>query len=117
MTDVIEITEQDITAHETAAQVNIDRARKMQKLMSNREFKALFLDHYFSGYASDLVRMKSFPQCQDESTQQQLDREITAVGEVQQFIEAIFAMGRQSEKTLLDMEALREELAEEEAEA
>jgi hypothetical protein len=110
-----QITENDIKAKEDNARAAIDLANKVRKLMKNREYRAVFEDHYFKRYAADLVKMKSMPVFEAKEAQERLDREIIAIGEVQQFLDALVGMGRMAEKELNDLSDLRTDLAEEEA--
>lgn len=103
-------------------ELNIDTAKKMVKeadaidrLMKNRDFKAIITEGYFKEYASILVQRKAMPGMQIDSEQKDIDDSITGIGQLQQFLFTKRMQGKQVAKDLNEMESVREELIQEEA--
>ncbi len=103
-------------------ELNIDTAKKMVKesdaidrLMKNRDFKAVITEGYFKEYAAILVQRKAMPGMQDEDSQKDINDSITGIGQLQQFLFTKRMQGKQIGNELTEMENVREELIQEEA--
>ena len=67
--------EKHILEHEISiesAKANIEKAKALDRLKNNEDFKTIFLEGYFDKYASNLVLLKSSPAMEDK--QEQLDQ-------------------------------------------
>jgi hypothetical protein len=105
-------------------ELNIDTAKKMVKeaeaidrLMKNRDFKAVITEGYFKEFAAVLVQRKAIPGMADEENQLAIDKAITGIGELQQFLFTKRMQGKQIGAELNEMENVRDELLQEDAAA
>ena len=98
-------------------EVNIESAKEaiacrdsLVKLTKNREFKKIIEDGYFKDEASRIVLVKADPALQSAENQEQLDKQIIAIGELRQYFRMIFAVGAEAERSMTADEQTREEL-------
>ena len=111
------MNEQDQEIHDVEisikqAQAGVDRAKSMERLMSNRDFKKVFLEGYFEKEAVRLVFLKSDPNFQTPEAQSDLIKQMDAIGSMRHYCNSILIMGDQfkaaiteSEDTLDDIRA------------
>lgn len=81
---------------------------KVEKLLSNREFKAVVEDGYFKDEALRLTRIYGDPQMADHRPE--ISMEIAAVSKFRSFLERLIAFGQMAEQTILEHEAELDEL-------
>ena len=85
-------------------------AESLNKLLKNKDFKAVFLDHFMVSEVSRTVRLMADPSCQDPKQQQLFQNMLTAVGQVDQFIQKTLMMGDRALNDITDDEAALEEI-------
>jgi hypothetical protein len=88
----------------------IARKQSLQKLIKNRDFKAIITEGYFEQEAQRLVLMKAEPSMQNEEAQKEILRQIDAIGSLRQYFMMINALGNNAEKALEDHEETLSEL-------
>jgi hypothetical protein len=103
-------------------ELSIDTAKKMVKeaemidrLLKNRDFKAIILDGYYKEFAAILVQSKAMPAMQTDAHQLEIEHSIVGIGQLQQYLFAKRMQGKEVGDTLNEMETVREELIQEEA--
>lgn len=87
------------------AQAAVKLRDQAEKLLKNREFKAVFDDEYFDSYTKNTALLLSEVKQDDPKMYQDLIDELEAVGRVRGFIRSIFQKGNMAEKTILDADA------------
>lgn len=87
------------------AQAAIKLRDQAERLLKNRDFKAVFDDEYFDSYIKNTALLLSEVKQDDPKMHQDLIDELEAVGRVRGFIRGIFQKGAMSEKTVADAEA------------
>ena len=104
-----------------AIEVRIDQLKDMvkesdalERLMSNADFKTVILDGYFRETAIRLVEFKASPNAQGEAQQAATLAQIDAIGELQQHLNAVRAMGDNARAAIADGYAEIDELNAEE---
>lgn len=90
--------------------------QSLERLLNNRDFKAVILEGYFREEAIRLVSAKGDPNLQSPEIQASIIRQIDAIGSVQDFLRLISSQADQAIKMIEDAEALREEILAEENE-
>ncbi len=81
-----------------------------EKLLKNRDFKAVFDDEYFDSYTKNTAILLSEVKHNDPNMYQDLIDELEAVGRVRGFIRSIFQKGHMAEKSITDADAQIAEL-------
>lgn len=89
----------------------------LARLDQNADFQMIISEGFLKSYAINQVMLKQTPGLQDERTQKMLDNGITACGVLKQYFIAIEAEGREAISAIEEYEAVRAEMAREEAEA
>ena len=102
-----ELIEQVEVSIETVKEV-IAMRDSLIKLSKNREFKKIIETGYFTNEAARVVMGKASPEMQTPERQAAMDKQITAIGGLQQYFGMIMAMGNQAERDLEGHEATRE---------
>lgn len=85
-------------------------AESLNKLLKNKDFKAVFLDHFMVSEVSRTVRLMADPSCQDPKQQQLFENMLIAVGQVDQFIQKTLMMGDRALNDIADSEAELEDI-------
>ena len=85
-------------------------AESLTKLLKNKDFKAVFLDHFMVSEVSRTVRLMADPACQDPKQQQLFKDMLTAVGQVDQFIQKTLMMGDRALNDIAYSEAELEDI-------
>jgi len=91
-----------------------DLALSLERLRSNRDFKALILDGYFREEAIRLVHLRSDPAYQGPEKQALLLLDIDAVANLASYFRTVDALGETARKALKDGEETLEHLAQDE---
>ncbi len=92
------------------AKESVAKMKALNKLTDNKEFTQLIREGYFEKEASRLVLMLAEPAMQEETSQEMLQKQITAIGYLRQYFITINQMGRMAQKSLTDDEETREAL-------
>lgn len=87
------------------AKVHVKRAETLEKLMKNKDFKSIILEHYIKDQSLFLVRQKAQPVLQSDHDQKDLDREIMSVSHFSLFLKEIEAMGKQAKNSIVHHES------------
>ena len=75
------------------AREQIILAEALTRLRNNVDFKLVFIDAYFHRNAVWLVGQKANPELQDELNQTYIDKQLNAIGHVNQYLKHILAQG------------------------
>ena len=81
-----------------------------EKLIKNRDFKAVFDDEYFDSYTKNTAIMLAEIKHDDPKMHADLVEELEAVGRVRGFIRGIFQKGAMADKTIKDAQTAIEEI-------
>lgn len=92
------------------AKTMLDLKKSLDKLLKNRDFKAVIMDGYFEKEAQRLVFLKSEYTMQSEENQREIIKQIDSIGSLRQYFNMVRALGQQAEKSMEDLENTREEL-------
>jgi hypothetical protein len=98
-------------------EISIEQARKsiarkdcLVRLQNNPDYKELIEKGFLEQHAIRQVMLKSHPGFQSEKDQKTFDSQIVAIGQLQQYIFAVYAEGMNAAQALGEDEATREEL-------
>jgi len=94
----------------------IDRKTAMDRLMTNRDFKRVFLKEYFEAEPVRLVMLKANPSMQDAECQAEILKQMDAIGTLKGFMNAIRAQGDMAVRALAEHEDALEEALREDVE-
>lgn len=72
----------------------------MEKLESNKDFKAIITEELLDKYARDTVYLLSNKDRQTEEAQKELIKELEMIGRFRQFCSDIYLKGRMAERTI-----------------
>lgn len=89
------------------AKEDINLAKALDKLKSNREFKKIITEGYFKDEAIRLVNMKGHPQARREDIQADIIKQIDAIGCLNAFFDMIYHRAEWAKSAI---EASEEEL-------
>lgn len=104
-------------------EVSLEEAKKtvalqqsLSRLTSNPDFKAVFLDRYFKDEPVRLVMLKADPEMQEDKHQENINKQIDAIGAAWAYLRNINIMGNMAARAIAaDEETLAEMVAEGEA--
>lgn len=105
---------QEIELEIKEAKALLQRKQSLDKLFSNREFKAIIVEHLFKEEAQRLASIIAEPQLAPHRAQ--IIAELDGISLLQQFFRRIEQQGLLAEQALGEAEAAREELLEAAAE-
>ncbi len=91
----------------------VKRGEALERLMRNKDFKEIVLDHYFRDEAVRLVHLKSDPNMQEDRMQEAVDTQIRAVGSLRFFFDRLQAEAEQMAYAIEENQNTLEELREE----
>jgi hypothetical protein len=101
-------------------EISIEQAKKaiarkdcLVRLQMNPDYKELIEKGFLEAHAIRQVMLKAHPGLQVEARQKELDRQIIAIGEFQQFLIGVYTQGMQAAQALNEDEATREDLLKE----
>lgn len=106
-----ELAKLEITIEQ--AKKNIARKDKLIRLQNNSDFKELIEKDFMESHAIRQVMLKAQPSLQDDKNQKLIDQQINAVGQLKQYLIAVYTQGLNAEVTLGDDEATQAELLQE----
>ncbi len=92
------------------AKRKIELAEALAKLQKNKAFKDLILTEYLGNYAIHLVKNKASFGMQDETNQNFINDQITAIGHLDQFLRYTAQEGIQAKQALSDDRQTEEEI-------
>jgi len=84
--------------------VQIKRAEALKRLLKNKDFKSIFLDHFIHDQSVFLVQQKAQPHLQSEEEQKDLDTQIMSISHISLFLREIEAMGLQAKNSIKNHE-------------
>ena len=88
----------------------VDMGAALERLKSNRDFKALILDGYFEKEAIRLVHLKADPSMQSAASQQSITQQMDAIGAFSQYLDMALRHADQGRKQIASDEAVRDEI-------
>jgi hypothetical protein len=98
-------------------EISIDEAKqciefrdRLHRLEQNEDFKAIFLEDYMNANVIRLVRVKASPTFQKEEQQNFVLKQLDAVGQLNQYLQAICTQGQAAEDSLTNDMQEREQL-------
>ena len=92
--------EQDVQTIELnieQANATVDRMKVFHRLVDNKDFQEIIETGYFEDEAVRLVGALSSPAHADEFSQEQMQKDISAIGRLRQYFFAIVQQGRAAE--------------------
>lgn len=92
------------------AQKAVKMMKHLERLTNNRDFKAVMLEGYFEKEPVRIAMLRAEPSFQKEEQQEQLLKDLDAIGRVRQYFNAVMQMGRMAEKEILGLEETRDEI-------
>lgn len=92
------------------SQKAIDLGDALERLRSNKDFKAIFVNGYFEQEAVRLVHLKSNLNMQSNESQQSILRQMDAIGTVSDYLNTILTRAEMARRTIMADEATRDEL-------
>lgn len=95
------------------AKAYIEQRNALFRLEHNADFKKLFMDNYLRDNAVRLVKLKASPQFNKPEQQAEVIKQLDAIGNLDQFIRMIVLRGNQSEAALINDEAERAKIIQE----
>ena len=87
------------------AQVAVAQKKIFLRLVDNKDFKEIIETGYFEAEAVRLVGALSSPALQDEYNQEQMQKEMSAIGRLRQYFYAIVQQGTTAERAIASDEA------------
>lgn len=92
----------------------IELGASLNRLMNNKDFKAVILDGYLREEAIRLVNLKGSPEIEgDPKKEAAVMKQIDSIGSFAGYLRTVFQMTQRAEKELVDCEQTREELLQE----
>ena len=108
MSNVQAIKEIDLNIKQ--AQNFVDLGKSLERLRSNRDFKAVILDGYLEKEAIRLVHLKSDPNMQTSERQESIVKQIDAIGALNQYFTTVLQQANLASRAIAADEETREEL-------
>jgi hypothetical protein len=93
----------------------VELSKALERLESNRDFKAVVLDGYLEQEAIRLVHLKANPQMQSAERQAVVLAQIDAIGNLVQYFNTVYQKASMAAKAIESAQAEIEALNEEEA--
>jgi hypothetical protein len=106
--------EQQIEISIDQAKEIIERKEKMERLLQNPDFKAVFSEGYFRDEAARLVSLLSDPEMRDQQKHEDLVNDMRGISSMQLYILNVRRLGVQMEQALKAHEEALEEIRTEE---
>jgi len=88
----------------------VDMGLALDKLRNNRDFIKLIVDGYLKDEAVRLVHLKADPNMDSPAHQAAIDRDISAIGVLNQYFNLVDSRARIAGKQMNDIEETRAEL-------
>lgn len=98
------------------AKKTVERKKAMDRLIENKDWKALMDQDYFKEEASRLVLLKADENMQDPEQQSAIEKAIIGIGALHAYLRTVQQLGRIAERSIAADEHTREELLAEELE-
>ena len=89
---------------------SVDLGNALERLLRNRDFKAVILEGYLKDEAIRLVHLKADPAMQTSASQASIISQIDAVGAVTSYLREVRRQADQGKKVMLEAEEVLEEL-------
>jgi len=105
---------QEIDNNIKEAQKLVELGNALVRLRSNKDFKKVVLEGFFEQEAIRLVHLKADANMQTPERQQNILRDIDAIGSFNQYLRTVLYRADLARKAIDDGEALRDELLAEE---
>lgn len=87
-----------------SAQQKVRLYEAVQRLKENPDFQLVFMKEYFNEEAARLVHLRSDKNMRDEETQEELLKDIDAIGRCSNFLDTIRLLAGQAAKSIEDYE-------------
>lgn len=97
------------------AKVFVEKAKALDRLKANKDFRTVITSGYLEKEAIRLVHLKGDPAMQHPAQQAAIARDIEAIGSLSQYFAAIYSQANTSEKAIQADEQEIEFIAREEA--
>lgn len=88
-----------------SAKADVSKAKALEKLHNNKEFKELILEGYLKENAIRLVHLKADPSMQTAEGQASVLRQMDSIGELMGYFQVILHQAKLSEKNVAEFEA------------
>jgi len=93
-----------------AAKEKVALGNAMQRLLKNKDFKKVFIEHFLEKEIARTVKLMAAPAFQESNQQEMLNKMLIAVGQVDQFIRTTITLGHMAAESIVDSEAECESL-------
>lgn len=101
---------EEIELNITEAKKIVAQGKALEKLLSNRDFKKIFLEGYLEKEAVRLVHLKADANMQSEESQEAILTQIDAIGSLTYYMQKIRQQAMHAEKAIEADEETRDEL-------
>ena len=101
---------QELEANIESAKESIELGLSLERLFSNRDFKKVVLNGYFTEEAVRLVHLKGAPESQTSDAQKSIVDKIDAISSFSNFLKDIANKAELAEKTVILDEQTRAEI-------
>lgn len=102
----LELIEDSINAHK----YNASLGEALTRLLKNRDFKKVILEHYMRDEAVRTVKLMAAPECQSPGQQEALQKILIAIGQLDQFMRVTLQIADRAEIGIRDDEAAQAEV-------
>jgi len=103
----LELIENSINAHKQ----NVAIGEALQRLLRNRDFKRVIMEHYLRDEAVRAVKLMAAPECQNPTQQEALQKIIIGIGQLDQFLRVTLQIADRAQLAIQDDEAAYAEIA------
>lgn len=107
-------TVRQIEASISSAKQHVELDKALERLESNRDFKAVITEGYLEKEAVRLVHLKSDPQMQTPDRQAAVSAQIDSIGGLVQYFRTVSQLAKLAVKSIAADESERDELLAEE---
>lgn len=101
---------EEIELNITEAKKIVAQGKSLEKLLSSRDFKNVFLEGYLEKEAVRLVHLKADANMQGEEAQQSILTQIDAIGSLTHYMNVVRHQAMLAEKAIASDEETRDEL-------
>lgn len=92
------------------AQCLVDMGNSLERLRSNKDFKAVIIDGYLNKEAVRLVHLKSDVSMQTAERQASIVKQMDSIGQLNQFFDTVYHQASLAGKAIASDEEARDEL-------
>lgn len=102
----LEMIEDSINANK----YNVSIGEALLRLLKNRDFKKVIMEHYMRDEAVRTVKLMAAPECQSPTQQEALQKILIAIGQLDQFMRVTLQIMDRAEAAIRDDELTQSEI-------